>query len=55
LLLELGEHGLAVDTELLGEFVYAGFAWHGSPLVRPAAGPLDLVVSGAWSSWGLHG
>ena len=31
LLLELGEHGLAVDTELFGEFVYAGFAWHGSP------------------------
>src|SRR3712207_9457965 len=51
------EHGLAVDTELLGEFVYAGFAWHGSPLVRPAAGPRDLVVSTAsgWSSGGLHG
>jgi hypothetical protein len=24
-------------------------------LVRPAACPLDLVVSGAWSSWELHG
>src|SRR6185503_18516596 len=55
LLLELREDGLAVDTELFGEFVYAGFAWHGSPLVRPAARPLDLVASPAWSSLGLHG
>jgi len=31
LLLELGEHGLAVDTELFSELVNAGFAWHGSP------------------------
>jgi hypothetical protein len=29
--LSFGEHGLAVDAELFGEFVYAGFAWHGSP------------------------
>src|SRR3712207_7843461 len=39
LLLELGEHGLAVDTELLGEFVYAGFAWHGSPLCEAGGWP----------------
>src|SRR5690606_32090988 len=37
-LLELGEHGLALNAELLRELMYAGFACHCTPQSEAARG-----------------
>ena len=54
-LLELGEHGLTLDTELFRELVYAGLACHWTPHPRPGGDPLDLLLTTeACSLLGLH-